>query len=41
MYILEILMMDRKTIRNMWIVIPKYNKFDKLAHLVGFTIEIV
>ena len=33
-------MMDGKTVRNMWSVIPKKNKFDTLVHLVGFTIEI-
>jgi len=41
MYSLELLMMDRNTVRNMWSVIPKYNKFDTMVHLVGFTIEII
>jgi len=40
MYSPEILMMDGKIVRNMYSVIPKSNKFEKLAHLVGFTIEI-
>jgi len=33
-------MMDGKTVRNMYGVIPKINKFETLVHLVGFTIEI-
>ena len=33
-------MMDGKTVWNTESVIPKYNKFDTLVHLVGFTIEI-
>ena len=32
-------MMDRGTFRNMQSFIPK-NKFEKLAHLVGFIIRI-
>jgi len=39
MYSLELLMMDGKTVRNMWSVIPKSNKFDTLVHLVGFTVD--
>ena len=41
MYSLELLMMDGKTVRNMYSVIPKQNKFDTLVDLVGFTVEIV
>jgi hypothetical protein len=41
MYSLELLMMDEKTFQNMRSVIPKYNKFEKLVHLVGFTTEMV
>jgi len=33
-------MMDGKTIRNVQSVIPKYNMFNTLVHLVGFAIEI-
>jgi len=33
-------MIDGKTVRNMQSVIPKQNKFKKLVHLGGFTIEI-
>jgi len=40
MYSLQLLMMDRKTFWNTENVITKYNKFDTLLHLVGFTIEI-
>jgi len=40
MYSLEPLMMDGKTVRNMYNVIPKQNKLETLIHLVGFTIEI-
>ena len=36
MHSLELLMMDGKTVRNTYSVIPKYNKFDTLVHLVGF-----
>jgi len=39
MYSRELLMMDGKTVRNMYSVIPKQNKFDTLVHLVGFTTE--
>ena len=39
-YRLELLMMDGKTVRNMYSVIPKYKKFEKLVHLVGFIIEV-
>jgi hypothetical protein len=39
MYSLELLMMDGKTVQNMWSVIPKSNKFDTLVHLVGFTVD--
>ena len=41
MYSLELLMMDGQTVRNTQSVIPKYNKFDTLVHLVGFIIEII
>ena len=34
-------MMDGKTVRNMYSVTPKYNKFKTLVHLVGFTIEML
>jgi hypothetical protein len=37
---LERLMMDGKTVRNMQSIIPKQNKIDTLAHLVGSTIGI-
>ena len=40
MYNPELLMMDGKTVRNMQSVSPEINKFEELAHLVGFTIEI-
>ena len=35
------LMMDEKTVRNMYSVIPKQNKFDTLVRLVGFTVVII
>jgi hypothetical protein len=41
MYSHDFLMMDGKTVWNMWSVIPKENKFEKLVHLVGFIIEII
>jgi hypothetical protein len=40
MYSLDLLMMAGMTVQNMYSVIPKYNKYEKLVHLVGFTIEI-
>jgi len=41
MYSLEPLMMEGKTVQNTYSVIPKYNKFKNLIHLVGFTIEML
>jgi hypothetical protein len=42
MYSLELLVMGGKTVPNMQSVIQKKcNKFEKLLHLVGFTIEII
>ena len=38
MYSLELMMMDGKTVRNMYSVTP-INKFETLMHLVGFAIE--
>jgi len=35
----KLLMMDRETVRNMYSFIPE-NKFEKLAHLVGFVVRI-
>ena len=34
LYSLDLMMMDGKTVRNMYSVIPKYNKFDTLVYLV-------
>ena len=36
----KILMMDRGTVRNMWIFHSK-NRFENLVHVVGFIIRIV
>ena len=33
-------MMNEKTVRNMQIATAKWNKIEKLMHLVGFTVEI-
>jgi len=36
----RLLMMDGKTVRNMQSATTKQNKFEKLVHILGFTIEI-
>jgi len=40
MYSLELLMVEGKTIRNVYMCHSKINKFETLVHLVGFTIEV-
>jgi hypothetical protein len=40
MHALEILVMDGKTSETCRVLSQKWNKFQKLLHLVGFTIEI-
>ena len=40
MYSLELMMVDGKTVRNMYSVIPKLNTFHTPVHLVGLTVEI-
>ena len=39
MYSEKLPMIDRGTGRNMYSLIPKTNKFEKLVHLVGFGIR--